>query len=235
MKKRFLLIAFLLLSLLTLTGCKKSIDKEKALEFKKEYESLNGTVNARGVAHRNVEINEENPFVTTTAEDIVKRIENNETFYVYFGDKLCPWCRSVIEKAIEVANDNNITTVYYVPIWDNEGNEILRDKYILGDDGSLTRTVEGTDSYFKLLEAFDSLLSDYNLTVNSESVATGEKRIYAPNFVYVEKGKAVRLTSAISDKQTDSRGELTEEVLKDEEEAFLTFFLGEVCNDQTGC
>ena len=34
-------------------------------------------------------------------KDILKRIDNKETFYVYFGDRLCPWCRSVIEKSIE--------------------------------------------------------------------------------------------------------------------------------------
>ena len=51
-------------------------------------------------------------------------IENKETFYVYFGDELCPWCRSVIEKFIEVAKKNDVKKVYYVKIWDDDHNEI---------------------------------------------------------------------------------------------------------------
>ena len=75
MKKKVLLAGLLLLSLVTLTGCfNKTVDKEKALEFKKDYESINGLTNKNGKAHRVVDIDEENPFVTTTAEDIVKRI-----------------------------------------------------------------------------------------------------------------------------------------------------------------
>ena len=181
MKNKLLLITALFLSVLFLTGCfdknkeESKINKEQALQFKESYESLNGKTNASGKEHRTVNINEENPFVTTTAEEIVKKIENKETFYVYFGDKLCPWCRSVVEKAVEVANQNKIYTVYYVPIWDDNGNEILRDKYIINDKGNLEKTVEGTNAYFKLLEYFDSFLRDYTLTSDDKTIMSGEK------------------------------------------------------------
>ena len=37
------------------------------------------------------------------------------------------------EKSIEVAKEKNIEKIYYIDIWDDDGNEILRDKYILHD------------------------------------------------------------------------------------------------------
>ena len=51
MKKEILLI---LLGILLLTACVK--DNKKALEFKEEYESLNGVVNKSGKEHRIVTI-----------------------------------------------------------------------------------------------------------------------------------------------------------------------------------
>ena len=202
-----------------------------AISFKKDYESINGMKNARGKIHRVITIPEDNPFETVTASDIIKKIENKETFYVYFGSKLCPWCRSSIEKACEVAKIHGITKIYYVDIWDNDGNEILRDKYILDDDNKPALEQEATNEYNKLLEYFNDLLSNYTLTdKDDKKVEVGEKRIYAPNYVYIEKGVAKKLVSGTSDKQKDSRGELTEEMLEDEKRIFDEFFT-EACTD----
>ena len=39
---------------------------------------------------------------------------------------------------------------------------------------------------FNVKEVFDSVLSDYTITDSEgNKVATGEKRIYAPNYIYV--------------------------------------------------
>ena len=95
--KKVLLTFCLLVSTFMLTGC-----KNEGIKFKQNYESLNGKENKYGGTYRSVTIPENNPFVYTTATDIIEKIENNETFYVYFGDELCPWCRSVIEKASEI-------------------------------------------------------------------------------------------------------------------------------------
>ena len=229
--KKFLLGIILLFTIFTLTACSND-----AMKFKKDYESMNGEVNASGKEHRTVSIPEKNPFIYATDAKIVEMIENDETFYVYFGSTLCPWCRSVIEKFIEVANEKGITKVYYVDIWDSEGNEIMRDKYKVNDDGSLELVVEGTESYKKLLAYFDSLLSEYNLTANDKKVSTGEKRIYAPNFIYVEKGEAKILVEGISDKQKDAREALTTEMLEDEEKAFQEFLKdSDTCKKDSKC
>ena len=44
---------------------------------------------------------------------------------------------------------------------------------------------------------------------------TNEKRIYAPNIVVVKDGKAITLTSGISEKQTNGYMELTDEMIED--------------------
>ena len=218
MKKKILLI---LLGILLLTACVK--DNKKALEFKEEYESLNGVVNKSGKEHRTITIDEDNPYIKTTPEEIVKMINNKETFFLYVGDSLCPWCRSVLEKSIEVAKKYNVKKIYYIEIWDDEGNEILRDKYELKP--ILTKTIEGTDSYKFLLEKFDSVLSEYTLTdTEGHKITTEEKRIYAPNYFYIKNGEVVKMVEGISEKQTDSREELTDEILKDEEEQFILLF-----------
>ena len=218
--KKILISLLIVVSLFTVAGCANKNSKA----FKEDYEKLNGTTNKAGKEHRKVTIAEDNPFVEVSAEDIVKKIENKETFYVYFGSTICPWCRSVIESAIKIAKEKNIKTIYYVDIWDDEANEILRDKYEVKDK-KLEKTVNGTASYNKLLNYFDSLLRSYSITdSDNKEYDTGEKRIYAPNYFYIKDGKAVKLTTGKSDKLTDSRGELTDEIKADQEKLFRDFF-----------
>ena len=214
-------LVLMLICLICFCGCSSN---KSALAFKKEYESVNGTTNKSGKEHRTVIIDDDNPYEKVSAKTILESIDNKETFYVYFGDKLCPWCRSVIEKSIEVAKENKINKIYYVPIWNDDGEEILRDKFELVD-GEVKKTIEGADEYKKLLEIFDEVLADYNLTdSDGNKIPTGEKRIYAPNYIYIKDGKPTKLVTGISEKQTDSRGELTNEILEDEEKTFQEFF-----------
>ena len=224
-------IFILLLVLFSLTGCLGITDNNKTgKEFKKDYEEINNQENKSGKKHREVKLSDYNKFIETTPDKIVEMIEDNETFYVYFGSRLCPWCRSVIEKADEVSRLNDIDKIYYVDIWDDEGNEIFRDKYEVNEKGELVKTVEGVKEYNILLEKFSNFLRDYEVTFNGKTISTGEKRIYAPNFVYIEKGVAKKLVTGKSDKQKDSREKLTEEMLKDEENVFEKFFTN-VCED----
>ena len=226
MQKKIYKILVLVLVIFALTSC----TKKDNIIFKENYESLNGTTNKNGKEHRTVTINKHNAIVISDAKEIVEKIENEDTFYVYFGSNLCPWCRSVIEKAIEVSNNNEVDKIYYVDIWDSEGNEILRDKYSLGENNTPVKEIEGTEEYYKLLPYFDNLLEDYTYESDGQKLSYGEKRIYAPTFFYISKGKAVRMTTGISDSQKDAREELTEEILKDEEQKFDDFFIN-VCDE----
>ena len=229
MKNKIIILLLMTFALVSITGCKKNTKNEDkkndkktdAILFKEEYESLNGKENAKGLEHRTVSISSDNPFVYQTASEIVDRIKNGETFYVYFGDTQCPWCRSNVEMAIEMADKYDIDTIYYVKIWDDDHNEILRDKLSVNENGEVVVDSEGADSYYELLSLFDNILSDYNI---SDTVAPTEKRIYAPNYIYVENGNPVILVEGISDSQTNAREELTEEILNDEKEAFEKLF-----------
>lgn len=221
--KRTLKLFAIIISLFIITGCNKVT--EDGLRFKEEYESLNNQKMINDIDYRNVGINEVNPFVYITPEEVVEKIENKETFYVYFGDKMCPWCRSVIESFIETANKNKIKKVYYINIWDDEHNEILRDKYKINDKDKLEKINDGTESYYKFLEYFDELLTDYTLTNSkNKTVEVGEKRIMAPNFIYIESGKAKKIVSGISESLTSYDAKLTSEIINEQAKIFKEFF-----------
>lgn len=230
MKKKLIILGILLLIPLTLIGCTKNND---AKLFKEDYESLNGTKNKNGKEYRTVSIPKHNPITIIDAKTLIEKIENEESFYVYFGSKLCPWCRSVIEMSLKVANENEIDEIFYVDIWDDEGKEILRDKYTLDDNNNKELVNDGTEEYFKLLDYLKDVLPDYTYAANKNGGAKleiDEKRIYVPLFIYFAKGKPARVTSGLSDRQTDSREELTKEILQDEEDLFNDFFIN-VCDD----
>ena len=196
---------------------------ESSLIFKKEYEALNGTKNKMGKEHRTIKISKNNPYVKIDPNEIVKKLENKETFYLYVGDPKCPWCRSVLETSIKIAKKYNIDTIYYIEIWDEEGNEIFRDKYEV-KDGKAVKVKDGTEAYNTLLKSFNKVLDSYTLTDKDKTIEVGEKRIYAPNYFYVKDGEVILMVEGTSDKQEDPREELTKEMLKDEEEAFKKLF-----------
>ena len=223
MKKKVFLILILFIGLFV-TGC--STNNKDALNFKEEYEKINGDKTSYSDnKYRTLKIDKNNPYVYSSAKEILEKINNKETFYVYFGSSYCPWCRSVIEKSIESAQKNNIKKIYYVDMWNGFHNEILRDTYKLNDENEATKEKDGTKEYYKLLEKFDNLLEDYTLTTDDgEEVKVGEKRIFAPDFIYVENGVAKRITSATSENQKDADAKLTKEILKDEEKSFDNFF-----------
>ena len=233
MKKKILLIMLLVIGAIGLTACSnKNESTGDAEKFKQEYESFNGEKNDY-FEYRTLSIDEENPFVYSTAEDIVKRIENKETFIVYFGDPECPWCRSVIEEATKSANEIGIEKIYYVRMWNGFHNEILRDTYEL-EEGTSKEESKGTEAYYKLLEYFDNLLEDYTLTDdNDNTIKVGEKRLFAPSFIFIEKGTAKELVQGISEKQASYNSELTEEVINDEKEIFDKFYKKTIlCSDK---
>lgn len=214
--KKILLSFLIVLSIFTLTSCgDKEVKNTDAIKFKEAYEKLNGEKNSNGVTYREVEIDEENPFVFATAEEIQEKIDNKETFAVYFGFNSCPWCRSVITTLIEVADDLNIDKIYYVDVLD------IRDTYELNSKNKPEKTKDGSEGYNELIKSLASVLSDYTLTTEKgKTVQVGEKRIYAPNLVSVVDGKAQKLNTGVSEMQTDSMMELTDEMKKDTYDQF---------------
>ena len=222
--KKGLFLVFLLMGVISLSVYDMKVKNiNDSLKFKEEYEGFNGEKNDY-FEYRNLSITEKNPIIYSSAEEIVQKIENNETFIVYFGDPECPWCRSVIEQAINLANENGISKIYYVRIWNGFHNEILRDVYELDKESPVLK-VKGSVSYYKLLKYFDKLLKDYTLTnKDNKTIQVNEKRIFAPSFIYVKDGNPLQLVDGISKKQESYNSTLTEEILSEEKEIFDKFY-----------
>lgn len=211
----------------------KKEDNKAALAFKEEYESLNGKTGRNGKEHRKLSIPEDNPYVKVTKEEIMEMLDNKETFYLYVGDSLCPWCRSMIEQSIKSAKENGVTKIYYVDFWDDEYKEQLRDVYELVD-GEIKQTYKATKEYEKMLELCDESLGLRNYTVKDakgKEVEVNTKRFFGPSFFFIENGKFKKYTDARSSKQEQAFDELTKDILKDEADKFDELFAGSCDKD----
>ena len=77
-----ILITIILIAIVFVIGNKGAeTDAEK---FKREYENLNGEKNDSGKSYRELNISKNNPIIYSTADEIVDKIDNKETFAVYF-------------------------------------------------------------------------------------------------------------------------------------------------------
>ena len=204
--KKLMLIINIVFSLFLFTGC---VDKRTdAYKFKEEYESKNTKDNGFGKKYRSLNISNDNPFIYSTPEDILERVNNKETFIVYFGFKECPWCRSILEELIHSAQDKNVEKIYYVDVRD------IRDVKQVDEENNIVTVKEGNKAYMELIEKFDNVLSNYTLTKLDEKIDTGEKRIYAPNIIAVSRGKAIQMEESIPEELTDPYSKLTNKMKK---------------------
>jgi thiol-disulfide isomerase/thioredoxin len=220
MKKKFIIASFLLITVLTLTACEKQniTNTDDAIKFKEDYESLNGKkTSTSGVNYREISIDSDNPIVYSSFKEISEKIDNGETFLVYVGFSACPWCRSVIPYVLESAKENNIDTIYYVNVReDNTRESDLRGYYKLDDDNNVVIDVYPDKYYHTVLNTLDDYLKPYTLeTSKGKIIKTGENRLYAPTLIAYKKGKAVVLDECISEKQSDGYQELTDEIITD--------------------
>lgn len=217
--KKIISILLIVVLMISVTGCVISNDIKDSEKFKEEYESQNGKKSKSGKENRKVSIPEDNPFVYTTAEEISKKMDNKETFIVYFGFSTCPWCRSIIEELIKCAKDSKVDKIYYVDVLD------IRDTKELDEDGTIKTTKEGTKGYNELIDKMSNVLSDYTTTTEEgEEISLEEKRIYAPNVIAAVNGKATKLEEGISEELKDPYMELTEEMKKYTYNSFKCIF-----------
>lgn len=225
--KKLVIVLVSILFVIPIVGC----TNKDAKRFKEDYEKLNNTQTKSGKITRTVNIDKNNPFVYKTAEDIVTMIKNKETFIVYFGFNSCPWCRSMIENLIKVAKDTSTKTIYYVDVLD------IRDVKKVDSTGIVYQEKEGDTYYMQLLSIIGDVLEDYTLTNNGKQINTGEKRIYAPNVVVIENGKAITMTTGVSDKEKDAYMELTDEINKESYDMLKKAFdsLNGTCTKEGAC
>lgn len=128
MKKKIIIAILIAILIIPLTGCGEKKDTRKdAIKFKESYESLNKTKRADGELYRTISIDENNPIVYTTYEELDEKIANRDNFIVYFGSNKSEWCRSVVPYLLEQAKTQGIDVIYYVDITppDDEGTKAI--------------------------------------------------------------------------------------------------------------
>ncbi len=199
-------------------------------EFKKQYESLNGTKNSSDKDYLNVSIAENNPVIIKTDEEILDVLENG-TGVIYFGFNSCPWCRSMIETLLKTFDEEKLENLYYVDVKDIRSTYEVKKK-------KLTETKKGTESYYKILDYLDEYLSEYTITSDKKEYDTKEKRLYAPTVVAIKDGTIVGFHEGTVASQEDPYLGLT-----DSEKTELTNIFKEEfkelkdssCEDERGC
>ena len=243
MKKTKIVIGIILVIAIIVLGVVLFIGnpsyKQSALDFKEEYEKVNGTTMKGDIKYRTLNIDKNNPYVKVSIDEIANKIKNGETFYLYVGDHLCPWCRSGIEKMIEVANREKIDTIYYVDFWDDEHNEILRDLYdveINGEEVNIVKTKEATEGYKVLYEAVKDFIQDYTITKDGVDYNAGVKKVYGGDHFYFNKGVCERYISLRVPSLAKATDELTKAILDEQDDLFTTLFVSpKVCSAETNC
>lgn len=182
-----------------------SVNKE-AVEFKEEYESLNGVVNENnGKKTKELSISTTNPVDILTEEETISLLEDG-TGILYLGFPECPWCRSMLPVLLQTLDNVNIDKLYYLNIYE------IRSVLELNEKNKVEVVREGKDSYYKMLELMDDVLEPYYLTgKNDKKIDTKEKRIYAPTVVAIKDGKIKGIHVSTVDSQKDPYENLTKE------------------------
>lgn len=188
-----------------------------AERFQQEYTSQNGKLDDHFRVMRTLDIDQENPMLYSSFQDILQRLDRHESFYVYFGFSRCPWCRAFVIPMLTAAKDCDISQILYVDL------STGRDLYILKGNQPV-QIDSGDPGYHELLQRFDTLLSSYTLTnTRAQEIPVGEKRLYAPTLIHVQNGDPIEIYTG-SDKLLDAYDTLSDEVLDDMLSSLRDFF-----------
>ena len=237
MKKKNIIIciiaSIILISIISIIIV-KNINKEDnnqndSLKFKEEYESLNNTkMGSSGNTYSELTIPEDNPMIYIDAKKALD-VLNSDKAVIYVGANWCPWCRKAVPIMLDVAKKLKIDTIYYLNL-DNE-----KSKFEIKDDKLIT-TQEGTDNYYKLLDALEEYLEDYKLTDTStgKEYDTKEKRIYMPYIITIKNGKIVEAKTMTI--KTDDAEEEKQELNKMYSEMLSKLYpASNVCTSKDHC
>lgn len=148
MKKRIIVLLVMMMFIFVGCGKEKEIDvnvETDGFKFSKEYTM----------------VDENNPFVYKSLDEINKIIENG-TGIVYLGFPECPWCQQYVKYLNEVAEEYELEKIYYCNVLEDRSNN--------------------TEAYKKTVQ----LIGDY-LQYDEEA----NKRIYVPSVIAINRGEIV--------------------------------------------
>ena len=184
-------------------GAVKQTEDEK--KFETEYETLNGTANETGVAHKTVNIAKDNNIKYITLEEADKKLSEGSGV-IYFGFASCPWCRNLVPTLLDVAKEEELEEIYYVNLLDEEGND-LRSKYTLNNKNKPKKEKDASLEYYNILASLSEYLSQYVLyTENGKEIEVPEKRLSAPTVVAVKEGVVLDVYEATVEMTEEDAG-----------------------------
>ncbi len=235
MKKKVLIIISVIILLLVLIvgGYFLFFHKPKnddALRFKEEYESLNNTIRkSDGAKYNNVDIPEDNPIKYVSVDEAIDLLDSKKAI-IYVGANWCPWCRNMVSPMLDVANELEVDTIYYLELDDDKSNYEVK-------DGEVQKVNNGSESYYKLLDKLKDYLKDYELTDDEgNKYNVGEKRIYLPFFITVKNGgivEAKEISRTLEEGQ-DKYSEMTDKQYDTLYEEFYNTF-GKIYSSDSSC
>ena len=184
-------------------GAVKQTEDEK--KFETEYETLNGTANETGVAHKTGNIAKDNNIKYITLEEADKKLSEGSGV-IYFGFASCPWCRNLVPTLLDVAKEEELEEIYYVNLLDEEGND-LRSKYTLNNKNKPKKEKDASLEYYNILASLSEYLSQYVLyTENGKEIEVPEKRLSAPTVVAVKEGVVLDVYEATVEMTEEDAG-----------------------------
>lgn len=132
MKKKILITSAVVL--LTLILASIYIYTQDNLKFKLNYEVYNHLPFENGKTIT-TNIAMDNPVKYVNQEELQK-LFNKEEAVIYFGYPTCPWCRNIVPTLLEVLEENNIDTLYYVDVKEINTKSILNilEEYLETDE-----------------------------------------------------------------------------------------------------
>ena len=194
-----LLFILSIASIVTYKIVNQKEDTKDAIQFKEEYEALNGVTRENtDKIYTSMDLPKNNPMYYATYEEIYDLLEG--TGVIYLGYPECPWCRNLVPTLIESAKKVNIDKIYYMNMHDE------RNKLVLNDDGEIETEQKGSEGYNTLVEKIKDVLPVYE-GLNDDSI----KRIYVPFVIFVKDGEITDTHMGTLDSQENPYEELTSE------------------------
>lgn len=194
-----LLFILSIASIVTYKIVNQKEDTKDAIQFKEEYEALNGVTRENtDKIYTSMDLPTNNPMYYATYEEIYDVLEG--TGVIYLGYPECPWCRNLVPTLIESAKKVNIDKIYYMNMHDE------RNKLVLNDDGEIETEQKGSEGYNTLVEKIKDVLPVYE-GLNDDSI----KRIYVPFVIFVKDGEITDTHMGTLDSQENPYEELTSE------------------------
>lgn len=229
MKKNIIIIVSLIVIMGVLIGVlffiktddSSNLYTKDEINFKDEYEKLNGYAVSEDYILKSIDIETDNNVKYVSDNEIIDLMKNG-TNIIYFGWADCNWCRTLIPVLLEVLKENKIDTLYYYDF------KSLRNSYENKDE-------EKSKIYEEIINIIGD---DISTTFDENSARSGEKKILAPTVVFIKNNSYVGLHFKTVDSQKKSTDDLNKgqiQELKNKLQEKIDLINNNVCTTDDGC